>query len=76
MGGTGSNHPQNGILLTGRDSTGTAPARSHRTVSGMAPEISHTSVMAIGLKVGCDVEQALESLGVPSYVFDATGIVR
>ena len=32
--------------------------------------------MATGLKVGGDVEQALESVGVPSYVVDATGIVR
>ena len=29
-----------------------------------------------GLKVGGDVEQALESVGVPSYVLDNTGIVR
>jgi PAS domain S-box-containing protein len=29
-----------------------------------------------GLKVGGDVEQALESVGVPSYVLDKTGIVR
>ena len=29
-----------------------------------------------GLKVGGDVEQALESVGVPSYVVDTTGIVR
>ena len=39
-------------------------------------QISHTSVMATGLKVGGDVEQALESVGVPSYVLDKTGIVR
>ena len=32
--------------------------------------------MANGLKVGGDVEQALENVGVPSYVLDATGIVR
>ena len=32
--------------------------------------------MATGLKVGGDVEQALESVGVPSYVLDKTGIVR
>ena len=32
--------------------------------------------MATGLNVGGDVEQALESLGVPSYVLDTTGIVR
>jgi len=40
------------------------------------PRISHTSVMATGLKVGGDVEQALENVGVPSYVLDDTGIVR
>ena len=38
--------------------------------------ISHTSVMATGLKVGGDVEQALDSVGVPSYVLDTTRIVR
>ncbi len=32
--------------------------------------------MANGLKVGGDVEQALEDVGVPSYVLDKTGIVR
>ena len=32
--------------------------------------------MASGLGVGGDVEKALESVGVPSYVLDETGIVR
>src|SRR5262245_44970901 len=32
--------------------------------------------MASGLGVGGDVEQALGSVGVPSYVLDTTGIVR
>jgi PAS domain S-box-containing protein len=32
--------------------------------------------MASGLGVGGDVEQALENVGVPSYVLDETGIVR
>ncbi len=32
--------------------------------------------MATGLKVGGDVEQALHSVGVPSYVLDTTGVVR
>ena len=32
--------------------------------------------MATGLNVGGDVEQALEGVGVPSYVLDTTGIVR
>jgi PAS domain S-box-containing protein len=40
------------------------------------PRISHTSEMATGLKVGGDVEQALENVGVPSYVLDETGVVR
>ena len=32
--------------------------------------------MATGLKVGGDVERALEDVGVPSYVLDTTGVVR
>jgi PAS domain S-box-containing protein len=32
--------------------------------------------MATGLAVGGDVQQALESVGVPSYVLDTTGVVR
>jgi PAS domain S-box-containing protein len=32
--------------------------------------------MATGLKVGGDVEQALEHIAVPSYVLDKTGVVR
>ena len=32
--------------------------------------------MVTGLKVGGDVEQALENVGVPSYVLDKTGVVR
>ena len=32
--------------------------------------------MATGLKVGGDVEQALEDVAVPSYVLDTTGVVR
>ena len=32
--------------------------------------------MATGLSVGGDVEQALEGVGVPSYVLDTTGVVR
>src|SRR5262245_46226205 len=38
--------------------------------------ISHNSLMGTGLAVGGDVEQALENVGVPSYVLDSTGIVR
>ena len=60
-----------------RDSTGTAPPRTYHAIFGDgAREISHTSVMATGLKVGGDVEQALEDVGVPSYVVDTTGIIR
>ena len=33
-------------------------------------------MVATGLAVGGDVEQALGSVGVPSYVLDTTGIVR
>jgi PAS domain S-box-containing protein len=40
------------------------------------PLISHTSVVATGLTVGGDVEQALRTVGVPSYVLDTTGVVR
>jgi PAS domain S-box-containing protein len=32
--------------------------------------------MATGLKVGGDVERALDSVGVPSYVLDTTGVIR
>ena len=32
--------------------------------------------MDTGLAVGGDVEQALQSVGVPSYVLDTTGVVR
>jgi PAS domain S-box-containing protein len=32
--------------------------------------------MATGLAVGGDVEQALGSVGVPSYVLDTTGVIR
>jgi hypothetical protein len=32
--------------------------------------------MTTGLAVGGDVEQALGSVGVPSYVLDTTGVVR
>ena len=38
--------------------------------------ISHTSVMATGLPVGGELERALASVNVPSYVLDATGGVR
>ena len=51
--------------------------RVHSTAHARArARISHTSVMATGLKVGGDVEQALEDVGVPSYVLDTTGVVR
>ena len=38
--------------------------------------ISHTGVVTSGLAVGGDVEQALENVGVPSYVLDSTGVIR
>jgi PAS domain S-box-containing protein len=38
--------------------------------------MSDNAVMATGLAVGGDVEKALESVGVPSYVLDETGVVR
>ena len=49
--------------------------RSHGSPSSPA-RISHTSLMATGLGVGGDVEQALGNVGVPSYVLDKTGVVR
>jgi PAS domain S-box-containing protein len=39
-------------------------------------QIGDTSMMGSGLELGGDVEQALENVGVPSYVLDETGIVR
>ena len=45
----------------------------HGSSSG---EIDDTPVMANGLNVGGDIEQALANVGVPSYVLDATGIIR
>src|SRR5215510_15575786 len=42
----------------------------------LRPRIGHTSMMGSGLTVGGDVEQALDNVGVPSYVLDRTGIVR
>ena len=52
-------------------------AASRRAPRSSPARISHTSEMATGgLNVGGDVEQALENVGVPSYVLDATGIVR
>jgi hypothetical protein len=32
--------------------------------------------MVGGFAVGGDIEQALDSVGVPSYVLDTTGVVR
>ena len=51
-----------------------ATSRTNRVVLGW--EIGGLSVMAAGLGVGGDVEQALGGIGVPSYVLDTTGIVR
>jgi PAS domain S-box-containing protein len=38
--------------------------------------MSDTSNVSTGLNVGGDVEQALENIGVPSYVLDKDGFVR
>ncbi len=38
--------------------------------------ISHTSVMAERPVIAGDLQQALDSVGVPSYVLDTTGVVR
>ena len=45
-------------------------------VPTLGAPISNTSPMATGLGVGGDVEQALGSVGVPSYVLDTFGVVR
>ena len=42
----------------------------------MRSSLSHTYAMVTGMRIGGDVEQALDSVGVPSYVLDTTGIVR
>jgi PAS domain S-box-containing protein len=42
----------------------------------LGARIRHTARMTTGLGVGGDVEQALGSVGVPSYVLDTTGVVR
>jgi PAS domain S-box-containing protein len=65
-------HPDS--LLHARKPRVRAPPPGLKTTGG-AP-IGHTSAMATGLKVGGDVEQALNSVGVPSYVLDTTGVVR
>ena len=52
-----------------------ASGRSHDYVV-LGWEIGGLSVMATGLGVGGDVEQAIGGIGVPSYVLDTTGIVR
>jgi PAS domain S-box-containing protein len=50
-------------------SPGERPSHARGTLSGM-PQSKR------GLAVGGDVERALESVGVPSYVLDTTGVVR
>ena len=40
------------------------------------PDQPQFLLMTAGLKVGGDVEQALENVAVPSYVLDNTGVVR
>jgi DNA-binding CsgD family transcriptional regulator len=62
------------LAPVGRRSRRRAPAAVRlRLIAG---ETRHTPVMATGLAVGGDVEQALVGVGVPSYVLDTTGIVR
>ena len=51
------------------------PSAPHKGEAVVAAH-HHTLVMVTGLAVGGDVEQALESVGVPSYVLDTTGLVR
>src|SRR3954471_12335529 len=52
------------------------PSLCEGSTTTAGPRISHTAPMATGLKVGGDVEQALGSVAVPSYVLDTTGVVR
>ncbi len=42
----------------------------------IAGRVRHTFVMATGLGVDGNIEQALDDVGVPSYVVDTTGVVR
>ncbi len=51
------------------------PSAPHKG-EALAATHRHTSVMVTGLAVGGDVELALETIGVPSYVLDTTGVVR
>ena len=69
-----------GLVALGQCS-GMTPERSLDTTlcstdDARTPAIGHPAVMPTGLGVGGDVEQALGSVGVPSYVVDTTGIVR
>ncbi len=50
--------------------------RERDRVRRAARRCGHTGVMATGLPVGGDLEQALEDVGVPSYVLDTTGVIR
>ena len=59
-----------------RDYEGPAAAGPSQRETLTPTPIGDTSVMASGLAVGGDVEQALENVGVPSYVLDETGVVR
>ena len=54
--------------LTNRSSRSHPPWWAGGPRAFVAGRVSHTSVMATGLGVGGDIEQALDGVGVPSYV--------
>ena len=62
--------------LIHREARSGGPLRCASSVMTFGAQIGHTSAMATGLAVGGDVEKALESVGVPSYVLDEAGVVR
>ena len=64
------------MMLAGVPAPAAGLASVVQAVGAASSRISHTFVMAIGLNVGGDVEQALGDVGVPSYVLDTTGIIR
>ena len=63
-----ANRPARQLMHREARSGGPLLCESSTTTPGA--RIGHTSVMGTGLAVGGDVEQALESVGVPSYVLD------
>jgi hypothetical protein len=58
-----------------RASTQSALTHGESPTTTPGAPVSDTSVRGTGLRVGGDVERALESVGVPSYVLDETGVV-